>query len=350
MKSPVLLIGNFLSSTTGNYSVCEDLAARLTGLGWPVITTSQKPDRLARVSDMIASAWVRRNEYAVAHIDVYGGYAFLWAESTCWVLRRARKPYILTLHGGGLPVFGKRWPGRVRRLLQSAAVVTAPSNFLLEQMAPYRSDLRLQPNPIDLNLYHFQKRERLKPKLIWLRAFHSCYNPSLAAEVVALLAKDVPEVNLVMYGHDKGDGSMQAMRQMAVRLGVSERIKMAGGVPKSEVPGRLSAADIFINTTNVDNTPISVLEAMACGLCVVSTNVGGIPYLVEHEQDGLLVPPGDAPAMAAAVRRILSEPGLAERLSVNARKKAERFDWSVILPEWERLLNRVLKLAGKKGN
>lgn len=342
MKGPVLLVGNFLSSTIGNYNVCEDLAARLSGLGWSVITTSQKHDRINRLRDMILTTWRKRDEYAVAQIDVYSGLAFLWAEATCCVLRRVRKPYILTLHGGNLPPFAKRWPGRVRRLLRSAEVVTTPSGFLLERMAPYRSDLRLQLNPIDLDLYCFQKRQRPDPKLVWLRAFHSCYNPSLAAEVVALLDKDFPDVDLVMYGHDKGDGSMQKMRKTAIRLGVSDRIRSPGGVPKSEVPERLSAGDIFLNTTNVDNTPISVLEAMACGLCVVSTNVGGMPYLLEHDQDGLLVPPGDAQAMAAAVRRILTEPGLAEKLSTNARKKAERFDWSAILQQWEKILTEVI--------
>ncbi len=341
MKKPVLLVGNFLSSTSGNYNVCEDLAARLTRLGWPVITTSQKQDRLSRFGDMIATTWRRRDEYAVAQIDVYSGLAFLWAEATCWVLRRARKPYILTLHGGNLPAFAKRWPSRVRRLLQSAEVVTVPSGFMLEHMASYRSDLRLQLNPIDLKLYPFKKRVRPQPNLVWLRAFHFCYNPSLAAEVVALLVNGLPEANLVMYGHDKGDGSLKAMRHLANKLGVSERIRTPGGVPKTEVPERLSAGDIFLNTTNVDNTPISVLEAMACGLCVVSTNVGGMPYLVEHEHDGLLVPPGDAPAMAAAVRRILTEPGLAERLSAQARKRAEQFDWLQIMPQWEDTLTTL---------
>ena len=344
----VLLVGNFLSSTSGNYNVCEDLATRLTYLGWSVIATSKKQGRFGRVSDMIATTWRRREEYAVAQVDVYSGYAFLWAEVICWVLRRARKPYILTLRGGNLPLFAKRWPGRVARLLQSARVVTTPSHFLLEHMEPYRSDLRLQLNPIDLNLYGFKKRLNPRPKLVWLRAFHSCYNPSLAVEVIALLAKDTPEIDLVMYGMDKGDGSFQAMRQLAIKLGVSERIKSPGAAPKTEVPERLAAGDIFLNTTNVDNTPISVLEAMASGLCVVSTNVGGMPYLVDHEQDGLLVPPGNPTAMADAIRRILTEPGLAGRLSEQARKKAERFDWSRIMPQWESLLSSLAQDAAVK--
>jgi glycosyltransferase involved in cell wall biosynthesis len=80
---------------------------------------------------------------------------------------------------------------------------------------------------------------------------------------------------------------------------------------------------------------------MACGLCVVSTNAGGITYLLEHEHDALLVPPDDHEAMAAAVRRLLTEEGLAARISRNARRKAEQFDWSVILPQWEALLKGV---------
>ena len=119
---------------------------------------------------------------------------------------------------------------------------------------------------------------------------------------------------------------------------MADRIAWPGGVPKADVPAWLSQGDIFLNTTNADNTPVSVLEALACGLCVVSTNVGGIPYLLEHEEDALLVPPNDLEAMAAAVRRVLTEPGLAERLSRNARKKAKGFDWSVVLPQWEELL------------
>jgi glycosyltransferase involved in cell wall biosynthesis len=105
----------------------------------------------------------------------------------------------------------------------------------------------------------------------------------------------------------------------------------------------LNRSDIFLNTADIDNTPLSVLEAMASGMCIVSTNVGGIPYLLEHETDALLVPPGDEAAMAAAVRRILTEPGLAERLSRNAYQKAKQFDWSIILPQWDKLLLNAME-------
>jgi len=80
---------------------------------------------------------------------------------------------------------------------------------------------------------------------------------------------------------------------------------------------------------------------MACGLCVVSTDVGGMPYLVENGEQALLVPPNDAAAMAGAVRRVLTEPGLAEKLSRAGRARAEEFDWSRVLPEWQKLLGSL---------
>jgi glycosyltransferase involved in cell wall biosynthesis len=129
---------------------------------------------------------------------------------------------------------------------------------------------------------------------------------------------------------------------MADKLGLGERLHLLGRVTKQDVPVLLQRGDIFINTTNIDNTPVSVLEAMACGLCVVSTNVGGIPYLLEDGKDALLVPPNDPEAMAFAIRRILDEPDLAEKLSMNARKKVEQFDWSVIMPHWKRLILEIV--------
>jgi glycosyltransferase involved in cell wall biosynthesis len=208
-------------------------------------------------------------------------------------------------------------------------------------MEPYRTGLRLLPNSMDLNSYTFRLRLKAEPRLIWLRAFHSIYNPGLAPRALAHLRESFPALKLTMIGPDRQDGSLESTMQTAAKLGVSERILWPGSVAKDQVPTWLNGADIFLNTTNVDNTPISILEAMASGLCIVSTNVGGISYLLEHEQDALLVPPDDPEALAEAVRRLLTEPDLAARLSRNARRKAEQFDWATVLPKWKELLTAV---------
>jgi glycosyltransferase involved in cell wall biosynthesis len=341
-KPPLLMIGVFLSWRGASRQICEELSERLDRGGWPVLRTSAKHGRAARLADMLGTIWRRRHDYAVAQMDVFSGAAFAWAEAAGWTLRRAGKPYVLTLHGGNLPAFARHWPRRVRRLLGSAAAVTTPSQYLWQQMQPYRADLLLLPNPLDVAAYPFRRRTALRPRLIWLRAFHEIYNPGLAARVVALLARDIPEIQLTMIGLDKGDGSRQRTAALARQLGVADRITLADAIEKRDVPQTLSQADIFLNTTRVDNTPVSLMEALACGLCAVSTNVGGIPYLVADERHALLTPSDDAPAMAAAVRRLLAEPELAQRLSQNGRQQVEPFDWPRILPRWEELLRSIV--------
>lgn len=337
----VLLTGNFLSTSVGSRGVCEELATRLSAAGWRVITASSKRNRVARLADMVATAWGRRGQYAVAQIDVFSGPAFAWAEAVAWTLRRAHKPFVLTLHGGNLPQFAHRWPGRVRHLLEAAAVVTTPSRYLLEAMQSYRAELELLPNALDLEAYPFRLRQAVRPRLVWLRAFNAIYNPALVSRVIARLTGELPDVAATMIGPDKGDGSLAHTQQTAAELGVAERISYAGRVTKADVPGHLARGDIFLNTADIDNAPVSVVEAMACGLPVVSTNVGGIGHLLRDRVDALLVPPDAPAAMADAVRRLVDDPALAARLSAAGRDATMGRDWANLLPCWERLLSAV---------
>jgi len=339
-KGSILLIGNFPSDSCFISCVSESLYEHLVNSGWSICITSNKQNRLSRLIDMLNTIWRKKRQYNVAHVEVFSGKAFLLSEIVCSILRLLNKHYILTLHGGNLPSFARHWPKRVRNLLRSAVIVTSPSRYLLENMSDYRNDIVLLPNPLNLKAYKFTLRKKPLPHLIWLRGFHEFYNPSLAPKVIALLSDDFPDIKLKMIGQDKGDGSLQQTQQLSTKLNVANKINFPGGIPKTDVSVWMNKGDIFLNTTNVDNTPITVLEAMACGLCVVSTNVGGIPYLLENEKDVLLVPPDDPEAMAIAIKRILTNSNLAANLSRNARVKVETFDCSMILPQWETLLKQ----------
>lgn len=349
MKTPanprraVLIVGNLLSAHMGTRSLSEELASRLAERGWSVVATSTRLNRVARLADMVSTVWRRRRSYAVGQVCVYSGLAFFWAEVVCAVLKALGKPYILSLEGGNLPAFARRHPGRVRRLLRSAAVVTTTSDYLREHLQACRDDIQHLPAPLNVSAYPFRRREDLQPRLVWLRAFHQIYNPTMAAAVVALLRDDFPDIHLTMIGPDKGDGSREAFLAAAETCGIADHISLLGSIPKADVPIWLSQGDVFLNTTTADNMPVSVLEAMACGLCVISTEVGGIPYMLDHDYNALLVPSGDAEAMAAAVRRVLTDPALARRLSSNARTTTEAYDWSVILPQWEAHLLSVIE-------
>jgi len=342
-RTRLLLVGNFLSRQGQVPQLCEELADRFEMEGWSVLRTSSKPGKVARLAEMVVTAFRRRSEFDLAQIDLFSGSAFVWAEIVALVLRAARKPFVLTLHGGGLPEFSARYPTRVRRLLGSAAAVTCPSPYLAEQMREFRSDIEVLPNPLDLSRFEFHPRDSPRPRLVWLRAFHEVYRPWLAVEVLGLLAATYPEARLTMYGPDKADGSKEKTEGAIRRSGLEERVSLGGAIPAEEVPSSLQDGDVFLNSSKIDNAPRSVVEAMACGLCVVSTNVGGVPHLMRDGKEGLLVAPDDPREMAGAVRRILEEPALAATLSRGGLEVARKHDWAVVYPRWERLFNRILE-------
>ena len=336
-----MFVGNFLAAKVGSRGISEDISFELEQRGWNVILTSRIGNKALRLADMARTVLTKRSQFQVAVIDVYSGPAFRYAEVIGALLRRLGKPFVLTLHGGNLPQFAAREPARVRRLLQSAAVVTAPSAYLREAMLPYRGDVMVVPNPLTVAKYPFRARISASPKLVWLRAFHEIYNALLAVQVVAELRPRFPDLELTMIGPDKGDGTRAKVLAEIDRLSLKQHVRLEDAVPKARVPEVLGPHDLFLNTSDFDNMPVSVIEAMACGLCVVSTNVGGLPFLLEHGREGLLVPQRDAVAMAAAARQILTEPALASRLSLHARKKAETFDWAQVLPLWCDLLSGI---------
>lgn len=338
----ILLIGNFHSHLRGNAGVIEQVAAGLEQAGWIVSSASRSSGRLSRIADMLWTTWRARTRYRVAQVDVYSGNAFIWAELVCGLLRMLSRPYILMLHGGNLPAFAQQNDQRVRRLFEPAAAVIAPSAYLAEAMAQYSPrSIACLPNSVDLGLYRCEIRTAARPKIVWLRRLHAIYDPAMAIETIVRLKASYPDVHLSMVGAEETPGMMAEMKALAARRGVSANIEFAGGAAKSEVGNWIASGDIFLNTASIDNTPVTLIEAMACGVPVVSTWAGGVPKLVSDGREALLVAPGDAEAMANAVRRLIEDPALCEKLSRNGRAKAEGLDWKRVFPMWEELFERV---------
>ena len=338
----LLFIGNFLPSPKHNKNIWHFLVEHLQNAGWSVITTSNKEKQLPRLIDMLSTVWRDRQNYQAAHIDVFSGKAFIYAWLTTWMLKKLKKKIAVTLHGGGLPEFSRKHPFIFNKYLGIPDVVVTPSPFLQVSFKHLRSDIKIIPNPIDLTESIFRQRDSIQPRIIWVRAFHSVYNPALAVKVIARVMQSFPETKLWMLGPDKGDHSLTNTLSLAEKLGVTHSIEIVGHVSHAGIPTWLDKADIFLNTSNYDTAPRSLLEAMANGLCVVTTNVGGIPHLAENGVEAILVDPNDPESMAEAVMEILSSPDLASTLSRNARARAEKSDWSAILPSWESLFSNLL--------
>ena len=279
-------------------------------------------------------------QYKVVVLHVYSGRAFWWTLVSGVVARLLGKRPILWLHGGNLPTYYRLHPNRVSFAFKQADIILTPSPYL-EQAFASDFDVQLLRYELPIGSYPHRIREQAKPRLFWLRAFNAGYNPMLAPRVIHLLKSDYPDIKLLMCGADKGDGSLQATQKLTEELGVTDNIEFPGLISKDQIQQYGLEFDIFLNTTTIDNMPVSVIEAMAMGMCVVSTDVGGIPYLVTDEHDGLLVPSNDAYAMAQACRRLLTDPALTQQLSRQAKTTAQLFDWNIIAPQWDALLTRL---------
>ena len=138
-----------------------------------------------------------------------------------------------------------------------------------------------------------------------------------------------------MVGPDK-DGSLEETREYAKQQKV--KVTFTGRLSKSEWVALSKDYNTFINTTNFDNTPVSVIEAMSLGLPVVTTNVGGIPFLLENRKTALLVEATAVKDMAEAVIELTTNHELRTTLVQNGRAYVEGFDWDVVNKQWEQLL------------
>lgn len=336
----ILYIGNKLVEHGRTPTKIATLGPLLEAEGHALYYSSNKMNKLTRLLDMLSSINKLKSKVDVVFIDTYSTTAFYFAWLCGWLCRRLGVKYIPILNGGNLPERFKKSPQLCRQLFGGSHMNIATSAYLQEAMLRegYRSILI--ENNIELKNYTYKQRHLATPRLLWVRAFHETYNPAMAVEVVTILQKKYPDVHLTMVGPDL-DGSMQECKHLAKEKGVEAAITFTGKMPK-EVWKELAAEhDIFINTTNFDNFPISVVEAMALGLPVVTTNVGGIPYLLKHEETAFLVDANDAGSMSAAVETLMQNQELTERLSTNGRELAEQFDWQIIKDKWAALLSKI---------
>ena len=335
MTKKIGYIGNKLSTKGFNTTTIETLGKALEQEGYVVSYASSIQNPFVRLVDMLYSI-VKNRKIDYVLIDTYSTSAFWYAFFCSQLCRLFALKYIPILHGGNLPERLKRNPKLSNLLLDNAYQLVAPSNFLKSEFenAGFKRIVFI-PNSIELENYHFKERIQIQPKLLWVRAFASIYNPKMAIEVLRKLKQIYPEAELCMVGPDK-DGSLQETKKYAEEL--SLKTTFTGKLDKKEWVNLSQEYDIFINTTHFDNTPVSVMEAMVLGLPVVSTNVGGIPFLIENEADGLLVEDNDVEGMVKKIEILIKNPDVANSISLNARKKAESFDWEVVKYEWFNLL------------
>ena len=249
------------------------------------------------------------------------------------VARSLNRRVIVNYRGGQADAFFSRYRSWAIFFLARADALTVPSPFLTRVFAGHGLVAVEVPNVADLDRFPFRARSTLRPRILVNRNFTPVYNVALAIDAFARIRKARPDATLTL----AGSGPLErSLRDQADRLGLSG-ITFRGPVDNAEMAELYDAHDVYVNPTDADNMPISVLECLAAGVPVVSTNVGGIPDLLEHGEDGVLVPPRDPDAMAAAVLSLLDDPAFAGRLITAGVRKARAFGWEAVWPKLRRV-------------
>jgi len=338
----IVYIGNFLGKL-GYTPAPNELICYMLSEDFQVRKCSEKRSVILRfIHILVCTLGTGLSKRSILIIDVFSSKAFWFAWAANEIGKLLHVPRIIVLHGGDLPTRYKNTPFLSRRLLTGASKIISPSGYLKQvSEAIFSVDVQVIPNPIQTDLYHLKERSFERPKILWVRSFHHIYHPTMAIRVLAEVSSHYSEAKLCMVGPDK-DGSLQQCKDLAVSLGLENRVAFTGLLSKKEWISLSEDYNIFINTTHFDNTPVSVIEALALGLPVVSTNVGGIPWLLQQGKTALLVDDGDEGQMGKAIHLLMKDVMLRQTLVQEGRKLAESMDFKQIGKQWRHLIRDVV--------
>ena len=336
----IIYIDNFLTGHGHTPTTGTTLVKQFRSQGYTVIPSSSKNNKVLRLVEMISTI-IRHRKNSVVLIATYSQAAFYFASACGLVCRIFKIPYIPCLHGGNLPNRIKKSPRLSSVYFANSYTNVAVSGYLGASMTNNGWKCLEIPNNIPLEKYKFMHRLQVSPTLFWVRSFHSNYNPQLAIRVLFQVRQRYPNTTLTMVGPDKDDHSLDKCKHLIKELQLENYIALPGLMTRTEWTKLSEAHDIFINTTNFDNLPVSVIEGMALGMVIISTSVGGVPFLIEQNKTGILVPPENEEAFFNAIIKVLEEPEFAANLSLEANKKAQQFDWNNIKVLWANLLTNI---------
>jgi L-malate glycosyltransferase len=274
--------------------------------------------------------WRDLKDVDVVHIFSASYSSFLLAPLPAWFIARlhGKKTLINYRSGEARDHLQRSWIAR--HVLGQADRLVVPSGYLVDVFREFGLQAHVVPNMIDLAQFRFRERRMLRPRLVCTRGFHPYYGIDVVVRAFAEVKEQYPEAQLDLVG---GGAIEQSIRQLVSQLKLAD-VNFCGVASRQEIGLFYDRADIFVNGSNLDNMPVSVLEAFAAGTPVVTTEPEGMKYIVAHERTGLLSRPGDAAALAQNILRVLRDPELGAQLARNAYEESSRYRWPAVREQW----------------
>ncbi len=287
-----------------------------------------------RLGTYIWALWRAAGRTDVMHVFANSGWAWhLFAAPAVLVAWTRGVPVIVNYRGGNAGDFLAAAPRYVRPMLDRVAALVTPSEYLSGVFAGYGLTSRIVPNIVDLA--HFTERPARNfgdaPHLIVTRNLEPIYDIPTAIRAFARVRAVFPAARLTIAG--SGPERVPCERLVG-ELGIGAAVVFSGRIDNDRIAALYAEADAALNPSTVDNMPISILEAYASAVPVVTTDVGGIPFIAVNERTALLVPARDPQAMAAAALRVLQDPALAQRLTTAGLDRVRNYSWPVVRDQW----------------
>lgn len=273
---------------------------------------------------------VRVPRYDVIHVFSASYFSFLLAPLPAVLIAKLfGKRTILNYHSGEAEDHLRRSPFAVRVMGLFDQIIT-PSGYLVNVFAKFGLTANVIFNFVDADRFVLRKRDPLEPVFLSNRNLEDMYNVGCVVRAFALIQERYDSATLMI----AGDGpERNKIVQMADDLQL-RNVEFIGSVSQEEMPRIYDRADIYLNGSNIDNMPNSIIEAFAAGTPVVSTNAGGIPYICETNKTAMLVEREDHQAMATAVFELLEDNDFAQEMIVNAHAECDKYSWESVRSNW----------------
>lgn len=331
----VLYLGNKIFAYKGIKSVMETLEPLLRDF-CKIRTASGFENQILRLGDMLYHFFRYGLRADIIILDVYATRAFYFAFVLGALSSIFGKKYILFLHGGNLPSRFYQSTKSVTWLFSRAYQIIAPSPYLAEFFKSKGFTVIVIPNIIPLEDYPFKERRDIKPSIMAIRGFGRPYNPLMTLEAIHFLKEKVPALKLLMLGNPD-EYYYSEVHGFVQDHSLVNQVEIRSKMPKKHWIDLSREYDIMVSNPIVDNTPVSLIEGMALGMCVISAKVGGVPHLVS-DNECIMIDSGDSEALSKAILYLMNNPEHANRISRNGRERAEQFDWSMVKDQWKKVL------------
>ncbi len=353
---PICVVGPLPPPSGGMANQCEQLVRlwREEGIRVELVRTNT-PYRPAWVAGLpvlraafrllpyVVRLWQAAGRAGVMHVLANSGWSWHLLTVPAMLVARLRgTPVIINYRGGNADSFFSRAPRHVHSLLAWAALRVTPSEFLRRVFSHHGLTAEVIPNIIDLSRFAPAPPRSFgdAPHVVVTRNLEPIYDISTAIRAFARIVPFFRRARLTVAGSGP---ELSHLQGVVAELGLQDSVRFPGRIDNADIPALYRSADCLLNPSTVDNMPISILEAFASGVPVVSTSAGGIPDLVEHAVCGLLVSIGDHEAMTRELLCVLQDPALAADLRQAGLIQAQRYAWPRVRTQWLEAYRRALR-------